>query len=418
MKNEKLKLTFKIVGVTLLSLILIVCLILDVWFLYIKFHGEEKVVSTTYEVGLQETTSGDKKPFIEIEYFSNANKNGYECFGIKFNYLLDEKQDSFYSQGLQYVPILSNGKIGFGFSPKYLDKNSKTRIKGYPIGKSYRYNYFGRFVPFSTLVYNYSSADDYVTSYVSTNPIGNTTSFKIQLGGVDGSIYMMKFRSNENVVNDQTFYYASNKHSALHTKLFGTVYDFYYYYSYMDYNFFVKTLLKSVKSLPSGKSSYMVFEFGDYFDYYLYDKDKCQYSEKRVKDSTKLISEMKSYYVIKVNVSSDGLNSSSDSMFNMFKGSANYNVKTSNVADGYFYGRSVYKLNIDDFVFIDTDTLNVFELKLKDSVRDYYLPYSDKIEFDIDLSELDSSLTVVGFTDDCFKDFKVYRVVGLEVQNV
>lgn len=416
MNNNKLKTAFKIVGLTLLLLLLICCIFLDVWFLYIKFHGEEKIISNTYEVGMQETTLGEKKPFIELEYFSNANKNGYESFGIKFNYLLDESQNAFYSQGLQYVPTSTDGNIDFGFYRSYLDKDSKTKIEGYPIGKSYRYNYFGRFIP-TVDVYNYSSSDDYSTSFISANPIGDSTSFKIQLGGLDGSIYMMKFRSNERVANDQTFYYSSNKHEDHHSTLFGTVYDFYTYYSYMDCNFFVKTLLKSVKSFPSGKNSYAIFELGDYFDYYKYDNEKGQYSEQRVSDSTKLVSEMKSYYVIKVKVSSDGLNKSSDSMFNMFKGSANYNLNATNISDGYFYGRTVYTLTVDDFVFVDTDTLNVFNLKLKDDVMNYYLPYSDSIEFDIDLSGLDSGMTVV-ITEDFLSGFKVYRITGAEVQYV
>ena len=89
-----------------LTILLLICAFINIWYLYIRMFGVQKVVSSTFEVGLQSLKNEenpDTKYFIEINYLSNQAQNGDEVFEIKFNYMLDENQSAFYSQGLQFV---------------------------------------------------------------------------------------------------------------------------------------------------------------------------------------------------------------------------------------------------------------------------------------------------------------------------
>ena len=79
-----------------ISLLLSVCVGINVWYLYIYLYGMDKVVSSTFEVGLQ-TLADDSETryFIEVNYLSNEDGNGVELFEIKFNYMFDEDQNAF-----------------------------------------------------------------------------------------------------------------------------------------------------------------------------------------------------------------------------------------------------------------------------------------------------------------------------------
>lgn len=401
---------FKAIGLTLLSLLLIVCIVLDVWFLIIKYRAPEKVVSNTFEAGLQKTTEGEERPVFEVKLHTNENKNGVQAFEMKINYMMDENQTSFYSQGLQY--IANNGKLDWNYKRTGRDNDSKVKTKGWPTF-NYAYDYYGRFVPGENVeMYNYASSDDYKTTYLSSNPIDNETALKIQLGE---DLFLMKFRANEKVKNQKTFIRKSSDWDEIKFCLIWTEYYYYTYYAYMDYSFFIKTLLNSVQSLPKGTSHYIVFEFGDLFDYYKYDKDKGVYSDQRVDEggTGKIIADMKSYYTIKVTVTADGLNKSQNSLFGMYKGQSNYNSTNDYVIEDYFYGRTIKNVTINDFIYVDAGTLSTFKLKLTDSFKEKYLKYADVIELKVNIV-LPSELTFAGFTDDCFEGFKVIEIKGVK----
>ena len=56
----------------ILSILLIVCIGINVWYLYVYLYGADKVISNTFEVGLQKLKDGsDTKYFVEINYLSN-----------------------------------------------------------------------------------------------------------------------------------------------------------------------------------------------------------------------------------------------------------------------------------------------------------------------------------------------------------
>ena len=103
--------TIKKIGIILGSLILTICLGLDIWFAVLYKTAPDKVVSWTFKVGNQEITDAKtgiktNKHFCEINVFDNV----YE---IKFNYLQDEEKNAFYSQGFQFIATSESNKIDF-----------------------------------------------------------------------------------------------------------------------------------------------------------------------------------------------------------------------------------------------------------------------------------------------------------------
>ena len=395
--------------IIILAIVMAVCVALDVWFLIIKFKEPEKIISNTYHVGMQETEAGERESFVEVKQFANA-------FEVKFNYMMDETKTKLYSQGLQYIqneniPNFKFFNSKWTFVPKDKDTTGEKKFKErdyyWVIRNNYTMKAFGNYVTLQKY-YNYASLDNYKTSTISTNPIGDSTGFKIQLGD---KLFMLKFRAEDQVANDLTLY-AKNVPGETNFNVLWKDKYFYDYYAYMDYNFFVKLLMQAVDSMPNGTNQFACFEFGDFFNYYEYDTEKGKYSEKRVEDSTKVVSEMKSYYTVKVSKTAEKLNRSSDSLFNMYAGTPNYNETGKIETSDYLYGRTVRTVTLSDFKFVAGDTPNTFKLKLSDAFINKYDKYAEVMLLKV-VIEAPADVNITGFAENCFGNFKTYTITGI-----
>ena len=380
----------KIAGISLISLFLIFSIAVISWFTYIKLEGAEVIVSDTYYVGLQALPDGsDTEYFIEVNYLSNETNNGVALFEVKFNYLMDENQTAFFSQGLQYT---AEDEIVFGTISRNAKDYYHTNFLGW---ETIKWNYIVYRSPIlNTNRYNYMSADDYTTTLESTNPIDNDSLFKIQIGK---DIYGMKFKGLVSETDDYKEFDAG---------LWTT--QSYKYSTDYNVDYFVASLFDSIQSLENGTSKACVFEFGDLFDYYEYDQETKKYKETKVElDKAVLISrDIKSYYSILVNKDKAGATKVTDSLFNCVDGTANFNVSNANSQD-YFYGRTTVHADIDkdasEFSIVELTDTKV-ALKLNDSFNKAYLPYAEKLELVV-LINLDiltsQGLEFMGFTADC-----------------
>lgn len=155
------------------------------------------------------------------------------------------------------------------------------------------------------------------------------------------------------------------------------------------------------------------------FDYYKYNESEQKYSEERIKDSSLIITEMKSYYSIGVEIKSSGLCSADDSLFNAVDGRMNYNTNNSTSSD-YFTGRKIEKVTLDNFVYVETDEENEYKLKLNTLFIFEKLKYTDDIVLDIEIN-LDEfnelGVNFAGFVEDCFEGFKVRSCYTLETND-
>lgn len=414
--NKKVKIPLIIIG----CILLLLCLGLDGTYIYIKyFSGNKKIISNTFELGFQTLADGEtKKTFLELNYFTNENKNGLELFEIKYNYLMDEKKEYFFSQGLQYYGIgnscSSNSSIAIDLDNFTLDDDYDRGKKtgGWP---NYRYygDWFGRYTPYS--VYNYQSIDDYETVSKSSNPIGKDSSFKIDL---DGDIYIMQFKDYK-LKSDANCMATDIMVNGAYKVLWNT-FDYVDFYFYYDYSYFSKVLFNAIQGVTPGTSQYMVFEFGDLFDYYAFNEKTGQYS-KVVKENNNLLdvitSKVNSYYTIKVTVSEDGAQRASDSMFNMVCGSQNWvheKVSGDSSAEDYYVGRSVVELDIDDFevVTIVKDNYTFVYLSLCSDTRNKWYDYRDKIILKGTIPKKYNNMTFSGFDESSLDGFNYDLVLS------
>lgn len=406
----------------------ILCLVMvaiNCWWFGIYFFGKDKVISNTFEVGLQTTTSGESRNFAEINYYKNKDDSGVELLDLKYNYMLDENKEKFYSQGIQIVA--NSSKINWAYQVDASCGKTIFDEKWILTYNERKVAYYGSMTAGSnTSIYNYASGDNYESTQISSNELNYNSSFKIQLGR---ELYLMKFRGNTDkrqvpntlLRNDEQLYRANINGDWGYYLVYGYQ-NKNYYYSYYDPYYFTKLLYDSIQSLKAGTNQTMIFEFGDIFDYYeCTDLDNGVYAETPIVDTTKVRNDIKSYYSIKVNIHENGAKSAGDSIFNCLYGSMNYNMgNTASTSGNYYFGRDIINLTNKDFELVDTDSTNCFKLKLKTSVVNSYLIYKDVIALNIEL-DLDEFKNIGASFDSVMLDslapFTIYKIQSKEIIN-
>lgn len=424
-----MKTGWKIAGGVIGSVLALGCMGVCGWYYYIYKYAPEKYVSNTYEVGMQTIKAGteeeEQRYFCEVKYHANKNGEGFEMLDIKFNYMLDENQTAYYSQGLQYIAPQGQ-KIGWVFWKDATNVPTEPKADVRKTVSSDKYwNYWGAYKPFGETsalfnkgqfceMFNYASGDDYKTVIQSTNPIGSQTKFKIQLGD---DLYLMKFR-NEDSTPDDANYIGREKGSSNYNFLWR-VDNYYDYYAYYDYNFFCKMIYDGIQTLPYGTNSASVYEFGDIFNYYAFENG--QFAEERLTETAKVKTDMKSYYAIKVEKTELGAQRASDSLFGAVRGSITFNMISSTTENPveYFVGRSIFNVTEKDFDMVEIEAGYVV-LKLKeDFVKTYGKLDTIKLKVHVNLdSYVVKNIRVMGFAKDCGLDkFEIYECKLLQTIN-
>ena len=376
----------KKLGISIFILFCIFCLGINGWWLYVSQFANDKVTSETFEVGLQTTTDGTTKYFMEVNSYDN-------CFELKFNYMLDEKQEAFFSQGLQYFN--EDGLISFrNYKSKGLRKEEKNFWGWTSAYYDYKSFYSAEIGDIERI--NYMSGNDYKYTQISTNPISKDTFFKIQF---EDELYLMSFKgdiqtSETDVHEEQSLWYSG----------YVTRYDVY------DVDRLAAYLFSGISSMPYGSDCSILLEFGDMFNYYE-PSEETEFGYKLVdkNKSSAVIEDIKSYYSIKITKHEGNIQKSSQSLFNCVNGNSNYNITNVESSD-YFYGRTALSVDNSMFNFVRVID-NKIAFKLKEEFINVYKDYADKIYLDvlIDLDSLTSEgYEFVGFTaDNGLVDFTV-----------
>ena len=416
----------KKLGIILGILLLIVCIGVDSWYLWLKYSAPERIVSTTIEGGMLTTADGTSKHIFEIEYYRNDDNSGVEMFGLKSNYFLDENKTNTYSQGIQILPKESYNNLSLGSYASWstagttrsfienLDYKVHTSMhevyRSWPNSKREEIRQVIDYGYPSMEKYNYASIDNYETLIESSNPLSVDTMLKIELGG---EIYGMKFKGYDSPIVQDLFMYSYNEtHTSNFKGYFGwwNFTDTTYVYNTYNFNYFIELLYSSVKNtVKAGTNTTVIFEFGNMFDYYKYDAENQRYEEQKITDTTKLINDVKSYYGIKVTVHAEGASKATDSMFNAMYGSSTYNTSLDFDTEEYFVGKTVIKCTEDDFDFVPTNDYGHIQLKLKQEFVDFYSQYNNIVlDIEIDLDFMSSQgYTIDGFVENSFGKFIV-----------
>ncbi len=411
-------------AMVLLALIITVCFGIDIWYFWIVLFGPEKITSTTLKVDFQVSADGNKEPAIEIKYFSNENKNGLECYEVKYNYMMDENKSQLISKGIQYTSLAKNTSNSLSWifykDPSSADSNVyKTDKKGWGLTQSKYHNAFGTFeINNSFNKKEYQSADNFKTVINSVNPIDSSNGFKWEMGS---DIYEVKFRKN----ND---YYDSKVKEEKKEAYLNNTYQFdervkwdYYmfydeshyntYHCIYDVNYLNKTLYESLDPVKNGGTQTLIYELPDIFDYYKYDKESKNYSEVRETDSTKLTNEINNYYAIRLTILKDGITKASESLFGTVDGNSTFNLTDDYEKTDYFVGRAVIDVSINDFDLIKNN--ETYDLLLNEAFIKKYGDYKSNIflNLNLDYSNFEKqNLHVNEPTKQSLQGFKVYKL--------
>ena len=422
----------------IVSIVIILCLSIDAYWFFILKVKPDVLVSKTYNVGAQTITKVDgnkeTKDFMELNLYDN-------CFEIKFNYVRDEKQNAFYSKGIQFY-----GSDGINFKDKFyknkekhegdavLTKETFASVKEYydvdmtVLNKNPYY--------FFTDDYQYASGDDYETTLENNlnSPISKDTMFGVQIGDeffgmslkYDSIFYTEKIDmfGIHTVVRDEIndrYYIGESSQYDLRTEAFGFLDLGKRYYSAIDKNYrecdiyyFAEVLYESIKNIPNGTSQDIIFTFDDLFNYYKYDSQQKRYISCSEEDTAKVKHHTKSYYSIHVTKNEGDIKKASQSLFNRVKGSAQYDTSGTVGKSIYFIGRTIVELTEADFNQVLME--DGFILVIKKECFDYYYQNKNDIMLNIIIDDTVSQLgNFKGIDKDSIKDFSIYRISGGEL---
>ena len=430
----------KIVGIIATVLIIAVCFGVVFWYAYIATFGKEKFVTNTFYVGELETTSGDRKNIIEVNYYMNQNNDGYELFEIKLNGFTDGEENNFYSQGIQYVGNSIQDKIKWYTIDDYITDLSKVTStseidKLSKIAEDMNFvseNFWETGVWFwhrtldavymsptvlsdSVSRYNYQQLNNEdVTG--SSNPLNDDSYIVANFGGNEDPIYIQlkgaNYVSKNDFANHQEF--LEDKNAVVHAGD-DNIYD-YYNIDYISY-----CLYEQIQALPAGTNGTYVFEFGDLFNYYASEDDMTSGVQLNQSDSLKVEQNMRSYYSISVTISANGAKNAKDSIFGVLHGSPTHSIDNSSGSSGdYFVGKQHITVDVFDFDFVKVVD-NDYALKLNKNFLDLYLSKSDLIVLSIYIDEnvlSELGFNFVGFTKDSGLDnFTVLSIESSSGEN-
>ena len=386
----------KKLGIILISILCVLCVAIDVWFVVIHFTGAKKELSNTMNIDILETTNGSQKePFIEVNYYSNENKNGLELFEVRLNYFQDENQDRILSVGIQYVANSIEDNIKFKVNGNVISYNMWKEERTFLKYHDYWNVFFNTFLTGNNGYYEYQSSDGYETILGnSINTINKDSRFKVSMGD-DKFQLGLKFDSPEK----DFLFYSITQGNVLVTSTEE-------HYQYVDQHLLAYRLFESVKKASFGEAEYSVAQFSNFFNYYKYDSSSKQYTEIQDIETSKVTTLFENNYVIKVNKYKDGAVVSSDSIFNTIKGDSLFNLTGDYVVEDYYFGRSIIRLTNKHFTKVENAD-GTYKYALNSDFSKSHKEYKDKIVLDIDLTISDTS-NYLGLVDDSLLDFKIY----------
>lgn len=382
--------TAKKIGIGALIVILI-CSIASIA-LYAFTLNHVKYVDVTVEVGAFPNSS-DKQYVIEVKYNSNKNKNGIELLDIRLNGYLDAKQidvdnPRFYSKGVQFVGS-DYGSINFNLANRY--DNSEVDAWAELFGTP---TYFYRYYDSSVLPKYYDTSDG--VSFSAIDKIDENSVFKIAIGNEeDSELYLMRLtgKSKTDVDTRQVLWI---------TQHFGWRYDM---------NYLAMSILQVCQKNSNGQDAFgtQVVDMGDFFQFKEYDSKKTDWITS--KETSNLDIDVTQYFNIHFDISSDGAQQSSDSLFGMVDGKSDFAYITDDFVNDYFVGNQVVTFTEKNF------RLNDGLLSLNESSK-LFLKQHEKINFNVivDLNELQKQGVMYnGFSNDFISSYK-NRIISIKLK--
>lgn len=434
----------KTIGIVFISFITVICIALDLWYLYINKFGQAKTESNTVVVSDMEISRTDiitgetvteTKCFIEANVYDNV-------FELKFNQLLDESNTAFYSTGIQL--IANSGKTIFDkdiFDGNY-SKTLKTEtvsfekeifndFKGLSRCRIYESTYNSILTNkdyYNLELFEHQSSDDYETPFSGTSLQIGDESFKVQVKeNGENEIFRLTFKDYDEELN----YFSNNLDVSKMTKVgesttfvkgTGTFnikhyYDTYNYYRAYDIYYLVEHIATAVRGLAAGYIGESYIKMPDIFNVERYNSDTKLYDKLGTNgDKTvNLYSEICLYDKIKLTVHEGQMTKSTQSIFNKFGEYQNYDANPDEIdTTDYLTGRCLISATLDDLTWITTNESGVYKFALSEEFKHKFQSYKKSafVKVVIDLERLEqNNIIYSGFEFDSMGDFTLYQIV-------
>lgn len=420
---------WKRIIIACLIVFFVIFTVLDVWWLYILMYMPDKDVVNTYYLGQittepEEPEEPQSEYIFKVKYFSNENKNGFECLELEFTGFRDETKDSFYHIGMQFISntendTLDSWNIIADTSTREYNRKENTGLFG--INNNHYYNVWSTAYPKNGSMYSYQSSDNF--TYDVSNNYLSIDNLIVSFGN-DKDIFKLAFKNH--YIDKEFDNYMGRNFTGFYQSGFGNlVYNYVYYDYYVNYdaNAFACYMYNSIKAFSNGKHSASLIQFPNLFDYAIYDGNT--FNDVSEATNSKVNELRRDMYTIYIEKYADGIQTANDSLFKKVKGSSEFNYVgddgSSIIENGdYFSGKTVVDCDIYDFDFVNIRD-NLYALKLNSNFCSYYEKYSEyiKLSICIDLDVLSkNNIEFYGFTSDSgLSKFDVYECYTLKNEN-
>ena len=356
------------------SILFVICAGLLVWLMYYYlFLNGQITISTAY---LDKASYSDEtKFFMEINYYSNEKGNGEEVFEIKLNYYTDTR-----------IPeIEEDGQYG----TKYMYSTGAQFIGGV----EYSWN------KGVSIVNLFSGKQDHKYTLL------DGYYYDTEMGGT--SFTSLK---NEKLVDQDKWIYDINGELCLiqPIKLNHDVVDYWdlwvAHVTNRDISYFILQIYNTVKSLDEGENIFAL-NLSEYFFVTLQNENGSFDSEPT--DDVNYL-----YSNIKVNVNSNGMISSDQSIFGIVEENSNWSLYGEN-SENYWQVKVEHNLTANDFNVIFKD--GAYYLKMKTECEEYLKTFNYLnliITLDLDNIQVETvNVDVIGFDESLYNAFDVYKLI-------
>lgn len=360
--------------------------------IYYKTLGKDKIpsaVTSTYATFVTDPQTGEKKPVMEANYYSNYNNTGYEVTELLFNCYSGISKQAIYSRGFQLV------------------KDTE-----------------GKIVPY---VYNTSdgqSLKDNVYQYNKYTSQGFETGHQYKWGDpmyidIDGTTYAVKLDGKYTIHHKNfnlggTIWNSIKDIFTLHWGRDSTAYDEWddvYEYTFEDLLVKVSNIIKSYSN-GTGDSVIPLIDLGDFLHIYSVN-DNGVVSSKPIGagDDETGNTLINSYFTVSTHYDKRGMVWAEQSMFKSVAGDSTFNISGVDTSVDYWQAKAQLNLTEQDFEKRYLSSENGFYYYLT-SEKMSELKNFDNAEINItfDVSKLGNNINCLGF------DY--YALYGIKVKSL
>ena len=339
-----------------------IALLLSIFVIYNIIAKEKpQTLGTIYAGAL--TCSEEDINIIEVNIYSNENKNGIPCYEVLWN---------------GYTDYVGGNIKGFGIQTDFLPEQhyyTTAQAMG------------GSLSDVSPEIVEIKGAKMYYTDDLGTSSYITTEMPDELYFDIDGAFYKYQFQTFEREV------YSNRGWNLFNVIVNNTTTEKVSYNYYTLFDYIIKSALKDSAKETYSEFAINMLDLDKYLKIY-YQDDDTQYKP-LPKTST-----MYKLFKIKVNYSKDGMTKASQSMFKQFKGNSSWDYYANTGVEEYWNAYAELSLTEANVNFVYNEAESAYYITLDEKFSEYLKGLSNaEISIDLDLTTL---------------DFEIY---GIDLQN-